>query len=106
MKRMCRCTMHRAPCRRVSTGGGNARKRVSSAAMAVPMRVPRSDCKVRSLRVHFSWPQARVERWLPDVLNQATYVINLPIAKKHVQAPDSLGFKNHYRLCAVRSAAR
>ena len=50
----------------------------------------------QSLRVHFSWPQARVERWLTDVLNQATYVINLPIAKKHVQAPVSLGFKNHF----------
>ena len=50
----------------------------------------------QSLRVQFSWPGAHVERWLTDVLNQATYVINLPIAKRHVQAPVSLGFKNHF----------
>jgi hypothetical protein len=50
----------------------------------------------QSLRVSFSWPGARVERWLTDVLHQAAYVINLPIAKKHVQAPVTLGFKNHF----------
>ena len=49
-----------------------------------------------SLRVFFSWPGAQVERWLTDVLQQAAYVINLPIAKRHVQAPVSLGFKNHF----------
>ena len=50
----------------------------------------------QSLRVTFAWPGAHVERWLTDVLHQATYVINLPIAKKHVQAPVTLGFKNHF----------
>lgn len=50
----------------------------------------------QSQRVSFSWPGAQVERWLTDVLYQATYVINLPIAKKHVQAPVTLGFKNHF----------
>ena len=50
----------------------------------------------QSLRVFFSWPGAHVERWLTDVLHQATYVINLPIIKKHVQAPVTLGFKNHF----------
>jgi hypothetical protein len=50
----------------------------------------------QSLRVFFSWPGAQVERWLTDVLHQATYVINLPIAKRHVQAPVTLGFKNHF----------
>ena len=50
----------------------------------------------QSLRVHFAWPGAQVERWLTDVLHQATYVINLPIAKRHVQAPVTLGFKNHF----------
>jgi hypothetical protein len=50
----------------------------------------------QSLRVHFSWPGAHVERWLTDILHQATYVINLPVAKKHIQAPVTLGFKNHF----------
>jgi hypothetical protein len=50
----------------------------------------------QELRVFFSWPGAHVERWLTDVLHQATYVINLPIAKRHVQAPVTLGFKNHF----------
>ena len=50
----------------------------------------------QSLRVRFSYPGAQVERWLTDVLQQATYVINLPIIKKHVQAPVTLGFKNHF----------
>lgn len=50
----------------------------------------------QSLRVRFSYPGAQVERWLTDVLQQATYVVNLPIIKKHVQAPVTLGFKNHF----------
>jgi hypothetical protein len=50
----------------------------------------------QSLRVYFSWPGAEVERWLTDVLHQATYVINVPIAKKHALAPVTLGFKNHF----------
>ena len=64
--------------------------------MAAPTRAPRSNCKVRVCACSFPWPGAQVERWLTDVLQQATYVINLPIAKRRVQARVSLGFKNHF----------
>jgi hypothetical protein len=48
-----------------------------------------------SLRVTFS-PAALTDRWLPDLLYQATYVINMPILKAHGIHPVSLGFKNHF----------
>jgi uncharacterized protein (DUF362 family) len=49
----------------------------------------------RSLRVTFSNP-ALTRRWLTDLLFQATYLINMPILKKHGTHPVTLGFKNHF----------
>jgi hypothetical protein len=49
----------------------------------------------RSLRVTFSNP-ALNRRWLTDLLFQATYLINMPILKKHGLPPVTLGFKNHF----------
>ncbi len=37
------------------------------------------------------------DRWLPDLLYQATYLIHMPIFKKHGTHPVTLGFKNHLR---------
>ena len=48
-----------------------------------------------SLRVSFSNP-ALTPRWLTDLLFQATYLINMPILKKHVLHPVTLSFKNHF----------
>jgi hypothetical protein len=50
----------------------------------------------RSLRVAFSHPALRSERWLTSLLGDATYVINMPILKRHGAHPVSLGFKNHF----------
>ncbi len=49
-----------------------------------------------SLRVQFTHPALVVERWLTDLLYRATYVINMPILKKHGIQPVTLGFKNHF----------
>jgi len=49
-----------------------------------------------SLRVTFSHPALQTNRWLTDVLHQATYVINMPILKRHGLHPVTLGFKNHF----------
>lgn len=49
-----------------------------------------------SLRVAFSQPNLKGDRWLTDLLFQATYLINLPIMKKHASHPVTLGFKNHF----------
>lgn len=50
-----------------------------------------------SLEVQFSDPDSNLSnRWLPDLLYQATYVINMPILKEHGIHPVSLGFKNHF----------
>jgi hypothetical protein len=49
-----------------------------------------------SLRVSFASSAFVVERWLTDVLYQATYVINMPILKRHGTHPVTLGFKNHF----------
>ena len=50
-----------------------------------------------SLRVTFDDPDSNLtNRWLPDLLYQATYLINMPILKKHGIAPATLGFKNHF----------
>ena len=49
-----------------------------------------------SLRVAFSNPDMSTDRWLTDLLYWATYVINMPIVKRHGWAPVTLGFKNHF----------
>ncbi len=49
-----------------------------------------------SLKVSFLTPGMTGERWLTDLLYQASYVINLPILKKHGTHPVTLGFKNHF----------
>jgi hypothetical protein len=49
-----------------------------------------------SLRVSFSAPAMVTDRWLTDLLYQATYLINMPILKKHGTHPVTLGFKNHF----------
>jgi uncharacterized protein (DUF362 family) len=49
-----------------------------------------------SLQVDFSHPAMQMERWLTDLLYNATYVINMPILKKHGLHPVTLGFKNHF----------
>jgi len=50
-----------------------------------------------SLEIQFSDPDSNLSnRWLPDLLYQATYVINMPILKKHGIHPVTLGFKNHF----------
>jgi uncharacterized protein (DUF362 family) len=49
-----------------------------------------------SLRVPFSHPAMQAERWLTDLLYRATYVINMPILKRHSLHPVTLGFKNHF----------
>jgi uncharacterized protein (DUF362 family) len=49
-----------------------------------------------SLRVTFSHSAMRITRWLTDLLYEATYVINMPIIKRHGTHPVTLGFKNHF----------
>jgi uncharacterized protein (DUF362 family) len=49
-----------------------------------------------SLLVAFSQPAMRMQRWLTDLLFRATYVINMPILKRHGTHPVTLGFKNHF----------
>ncbi len=49
-----------------------------------------------SLRVTFTQPNMKASRYLTDLLFQATYVINIPIMKKHGTHPVTLGFKNHF----------
>lgn len=49
-----------------------------------------------SLRVNFSDSNMPTTRWLTDILHQATYVINMPILKRHGLHPVTLGFKNHF----------
>lgn len=49
-----------------------------------------------SLKVTFSHPNMKAERWLTDVLGEASYVINMPIMKRHSLHPVTLGFKNHF----------
>ncbi len=49
-----------------------------------------------SLRVTFTHPSMKTARWLTDLLYQATYLINMPILKKHGTAPVTLGFKHHF----------
>ena len=49
-----------------------------------------------SLRATFSHPALVRQRWLTDLLYQASYVINMPIIKKHGTHPVTLGFKNHF----------
>jgi uncharacterized protein (DUF362 family) len=54
------------------------------------------NCSDPSLRVTFRHPDMQNERWLCDLLHQATYLINMPILKRHSTAPVTLGFKNHF----------
>jgi uncharacterized protein (DUF362 family) len=49
-----------------------------------------------SLKVSFTHSAMVTERWLPDLLYHATYLINMPILKKHGFHPVTLGFKNHF----------
>jgi uncharacterized protein (DUF362 family) len=49
-----------------------------------------------SLRVSFSHAALQRERWLTDLLAEATYLINVPILKIHGLPPVTLGFKNHF----------
>jgi hypothetical protein len=49
-----------------------------------------------SLRVSFSHPGMVTDRWITDLLYQASYLINMPILKKHGTHPVTLGFKNHF----------
>ncbi len=49
-----------------------------------------------SLRIAFTHPSMSTARWLTDLLYQATYLINMPILKKHGTAPVTLGFKHHF----------
>ena len=50
-----------------------------------------------SLTVQFSDPHGNLsDRLLTDVLYQATYLINMPIIKRHGIHPVTLGFKNHF----------
>ena len=49
-----------------------------------------------SLKVSFSRPQMVTDRWLTDLLYDASYLINVPILKKHGTHPVTLGFKNHF----------
>ncbi len=50
-----------------------------------------------SLTVHFTEPHGNLDdRVLPDLLYDATYLINMPIMKAHGIHPVSLAFKNHF----------
>jgi hypothetical protein len=49
-----------------------------------------------SLRVSFSHPDMVTDRWLADLLYHASYLINMPILKRHGTHPVTLGFKNHF----------
>ncbi len=49
-----------------------------------------------SLRVSFSHPGMVTDRWLTDLLYDASYLINMPILKRHGTHPVTLGFKNHF----------
>jgi hypothetical protein len=49
-----------------------------------------------SLKVSFSHPAMVTDRWLADLLYYASYLINMPILKKHGGHPVTLGFKNHF----------
>jgi len=50
-----------------------------------------------SLTVHFTDPHGYLQdRFLANVLYDATYVINVPILKAHGIHPVTLGFKNHF----------
>jgi hypothetical protein len=48
-----------------------------------------------SLRVPFA-DAGLNDRWLPDLLYEATYLVNMPILKGHGIHPVTLGFKNHF----------
>ncbi len=49
-----------------------------------------------SLRVSFPQSEMVTDRWLPDLLYHASYLINMPILKKRGTHPVTLGFKNHF----------
>jgi uncharacterized protein (DUF362 family) len=49
-----------------------------------------------SLRVSFTNPAMKTTRYLTDLLSEATYLINMPIIKRHSTAPVTLGFKHHF----------
>jgi hypothetical protein len=49
-----------------------------------------------SLRVSFPDSEIVTDRWLTDLLYHASYLINMPILKKHGTHPVTLGFKNHF----------
>jgi len=58
---------------------------------------PVSHGSYSSLTVRFSEPHGYLsDRLLTDVLYSATYLINMPILKKHGISPVTLGFKNHF----------
>jgi hypothetical protein len=49
-----------------------------------------------SLKVSFPHPEMVTDRWLTDLLYHASYLINMPIMKRHGTHPVTLGFKNHF----------
>jgi hypothetical protein len=50
-----------------------------------------------TLKIVFNDPDGNLsDRWLPDLLGEASYLINIPILKHHGIHPVSLGFKNHF----------
>jgi uncharacterized protein (DUF362 family) len=49
-----------------------------------------------SLKVSFSHPGMVTDRWLTDLLYHASFLINMPILKRHGAHPVTLGFKNHF----------
>jgi hypothetical protein len=50
----------------------------------------------QSLKVSFSNPDMAMNRWLTDLLYHASYLIDMPILKRHGTHPVTLGFKNHF----------
>jgi len=50
----------------------------------------------QSLKVSFTHPDMVMDRWLTDFLYHASYLINMPILKRHSTHPVTLGFKNHF----------
>ncbi len=46
--------------------------------------------------ISFSFPAMVTRRWLTSLLFRTTYLINMPLLKRHSAVPVTLGFKNHF----------